>query len=232
MTDVILEQEPVKVAILVPTHETIPAWFAYSLGLAMGYMGKNHPEVDVTLYFSNGTILSEQRTKLAKIALREGAHWTIWLDSDMRFPANTFEQLMSHKAPIVGAGYPTRKIPCIEPTVYGDDGGKFRVYTDESSTGTESVFAMGFGVMCIHREVYEQMPRPWFHIPWDDENEEQECGEDVFFCRKARENGFEVLIDHDLTKDVYHIGVAEFGYRDALSARPFITEIRKNLEGK
>jgi GT2 family glycosyltransferase len=221
--------EEVKVAILVPTRDTIPAWFAYSLGLAMGYMGKNHPEVDVTLYFNNGTILPEQRTALAKMALREGADWTIWLDSDMRFPSNTFEQLIGHKQPIVAGGYPTRKMPAIEPTVFADRESKIRVYTEDDSTGLEPVYAVGFGCVCVHRDVYKAMPPPWFHVPWDEENMRYDCGEDIYFCRKAHEAGFDVLLDHDLSKDVYHIGNAEFGYAYALSARPYIDQLKQNM---
>ena len=221
--------ESVKISVLVPTRDTIPSWFAYSLGLAMGYMGKNHPDVDVTLYFNNGTVLSEQRTALAKLAMLDKADWTIWFDSDMRFPSDTIERLVAHKQPIVGAGYPTRKMPAIEPTVYADREGKIRVYTEKDSTGLEPVVAMGFGCICVHKEVFEAMPPPWFHIPWDEEKMKFDCGEDVYFCRKAGDHGFQIMLDHDLSKDVYHIGNTEFGYGEALAARPYINDLRKHL---
>jgi hypothetical protein len=221
--------EEIKAAILVPTRDVIPSWFAYSLGLAMGHLGKNYPEVDATLYFNNGTLLAEQRSALAKLALKDGASWLIWLDSDMRFPSDTFPRLMGHKVPIVGAGYPTRKMPAIEPTAYTDYECQDRIYTEDDSTGLVPVSAMGFGCICVHREVYEAMPPPWFHIPWDAEKMKHDCGEDIYFCRKAKENGFEVMLDHDLSKEVFHIGNAEYGYKEALAARPYIKELRRNM---
>ena len=35
-------------------------------------------------------------------------------------------------------------------------------------------------------------------------------GEDMYFCREAQKAGFKVYIDHDLSKQVRHIGVLEF----------------------
>ena len=61
--------EEIKVAVCIPAREMSHTWFAQSLALAMGYMGKNQPEVDMRLYVNNGTILSEQRQALAKLAL-------------------------------------------------------------------------------------------------------------------------------------------------------------------
>ena len=37
-------------------------------------------------------------------------------------------------------------------------------------------------------------------------------GEDVYFCTMARVHGFEVWVDHDLSKEVTHIGQFEYGW--------------------
>jgi len=60
--------------------------------------------------------------------------------------------------------------------------------------------------MLIKTSVFESLPQPWFM-----EDPIKEIGEDVHFCNLAREHGFQVFIDHDLSKDVMHIG--EFEYR-------------------
>jgi hypothetical protein len=221
--------EEIKVAVCIPAREMSHTWFAQSLALAMGYMGKNQPEVDMRLYVNNGTILSEQRQALAKLALLDGADWTVWFDSDMRFPKDTIERLLAHAKPIVGANYPTRKMPAIEPTSFLDDENQTRVYTEKDSTGLQPVASTGFGCIAVHRKVFEAMPPPWFHIPWDEELQHYDCGEDIYFCRKARENGFEVLIDHDLSKSVFHIGQIEWGHVEALSFRPRIEQLRPHL---
>lgn len=215
----------VKVSVLIPTHEVIPARFAYSLGLAMGNLGKNHPYVNCSLNMSNGTLLSEMRTQLAKSALLDKVAWTVWFDSDMVFPMDTIERLLAHQQPIVGANYTTRKIPDIKPTAFKDDEGLERVYTEDSSTGLESVSALGFGCVAIHSSVFQEMDPPWFHIPWDEKEKKYECGEDVYFFRKARSLGFDVMLDHDLSKEVSHVGVMEFDYRAAVAARGMIPDI-------
>jgi hypothetical protein len=215
----------VKVAICIPTHEVIPSLFAYSLGLAMGYMGKNHPYVNCSLQMNNGTVLTEMRTMLAKTALLDKADWLVWFDSDMRFPMDTIERLLAHKQSIVGCNYSTRKIPDIKPTAFNSDDGVVRVYTEEHSTGLESVSSLGFGCIAIHKEVFEAIPPPWFHIPWNEKTMKYECGEDVYFCRRAREAGFEVMLDHDLSKEIAHIGVMEFDYTSMLAAKGMVPDI-------
>lgn len=217
--------ESVNVHILVPSREMVHGWFAYSLALAMGYMGKEHPYVDIHLVFNNGTVLSQQRQELAKIAMLGGADWTVWFDSDMRFPKDTIEQLIGHRMPIVMAGYPTRKPPAIEPTQYLDDD-ETRAYTEDSSTGLQPIAAGGFGCIAVHRSVYEALDPPWFHIPWDEESMKFTSGEDVYFCRKARAAGFQVMMDHDLSKRIAHIGSYEFTWREALACREDIEELR------
>jgi hypothetical protein len=219
----------VKVAVCIPAREQVHTWFAQSLALAMGYMGKNQPEVDMRMYVNNGTILSEQRQALAKLALMDGADWTVWFDSDMRFPKDTIERLLAHAKPIVAANYPSRKMPAIEPTTFLDDSSQTRVYTEKDSTGLQAVGAVGFGCIAVHRSVFEAMPTPWFHIPWNEEDQKYECGEDIYFCRKARSLGFEVLVDHDLSKSVFHIGQFEWGHIEALQFRPKIEQLRPML---
>lgn len=218
--------DDIKVHVLVPAREQVHGWFAYSLALALTYVAYNHPYVKTKLVFNNGTVLSSQRTELAQIAMLEGADWTIWFDTDMRFPSDTIERLLAHNKPIVMAGYPTRKPPAIEPTTYADYETQERVYTEHSSTGLQEIASGGFGCVAVHRSVFEAMPPPWFHIPWHEKEMRFECGEDIYFCRKAKETGFKIYLDHDLSKDIAHIGNYEFTYREALAVRPKIEELR------
>lgn len=218
--------ESVNVHVLIPSRDQVHGWFAYSLALAMAYTVKHHPYIDIHLLHNNGTILSQQRQELAKLAWIGNADWTVWFDTDMRFPKDTIERLLSHKYPIVAAGYPTRKPPAIEPTQYLDDETHVRLYTEKDSTGLQEVASTGFGCIAVHRSVYDAMEPPWFHIPWDDEAKCFDCGEDVYFCRKARAAGFPVMLDHDLSKRIAHIGNYEFSYLEALACRDEIEKLR------
>lgn len=215
-----------KIAVCVPAGDMCHTVFAYSLALAIGYMAKNQPDAKVMLYTNNGTVLAENRTALAKLALREGADWLVWFDSDMRFPKDAIERLVAHAKPIVAANYPTRRHPFIETVSFVDDQTQQRVYTTKEKTGLEAVAAVGFGAICIHRSVFEAMDPPWFFTPWDEVLQKWDCGEDIYFCRKARSAGFEVLIDHDLSKDLAHIGSMEWTHTEANTIRPLIPKMR------
>jgi hypothetical protein len=77
------------------------------------------------------------------------------------------------------------------------------------STGLEEVESIGMGVMLISRKVFEKLSEPWFETPWRTDKRGY-IGEDVFFCRKATAAGFKIYIDHDVSKEIGHIGTFEF----------------------
>ena len=222
-------ESDIRVAVLVPVRDQCVSLFAQSLALNIGYIAKHHPEVDACLYFNNGSVIAEQRLGLARLALQDGAHWTIWFDADMRFPKDTIERLLAHKQPIVAANYPTRRMPAIEPTAFVDDESQERVYTLKDSIGLQPVAAVGFGCIAVHRSVFEAMELPWFATPWSEQDMKFECGEDVYFCRKARAAGFQVLIDHDLSKEIAHVGQMEFDSIIASGLRHKVKELKPRL---
>ena len=203
-----------KIAILVPAMDMVHGWFAYSLSLAMTHHAYTNPEDKIALYFSSGTLIQQSREQLAQRALDWGADYTIWFDTDMRFPKDVIASLVKHDKDVVGANYPTRKWPVIEPTAYKDDESLARLYTKEKSTGLEEVSSMGFGCIAVKSGVFDSIPEPWFLIPWNRELNEFDCGEDIYFCRRAREAGVNIYLDHDLSKKVLHIGNREYSYKD------------------
>ena len=211
------EQEQVDIAVCIPARDEVHTWFAYSLTLADSYLAAKYDYVRTHLIISNGTLIQEQRTDLAKKAMQAGCSWIIYCDSDMRFPKNAFEELLKHKKPIVGANYATRKYPFIQTVTYRSDESDERVYTTPESEGLEEVASTGFGLMAVHRMVFEAMEQPWFFVPYDTKNNRFDCGEDIWFCRRAREAGFPVYIDHDLSKAVYHIGTMDWSHNHAVS---------------
>jgi hypothetical protein len=75
----------------------------------------------------------------------------------------------------------------------------------------QDVDVLPHGCVLVHRSVYEKVPQPHYiqdFVP--DMN--LEIGEDIYFCRKARENGFQVWCDHELSKEISHIGIFHFNY--------------------
>jgi hypothetical protein len=206
-----------SVAILVPARDTVMTSFAYDLARAMSFHTATTDD-RVMLYTSHGTLIASQRMELARQALEEKADYLLWLDSDMRFPKETIGHLILRDKPIVAANYATRRMP-VKPVAMMDGGGKIdRVYTGPESQGLEPVDYVGMGVMMVKREVFEKIEAPWFAIPYSTIGNHY-IGEDVFFCRKAKEAGYEVLLDHDLSQHVKHIGTFEYSHEGALAMK-------------
>lgn len=202
-----------SVAILVPARDTVMTSFAYDLARAMSFHTATTDD-RVMLYTSHGTLIASQRMELARQALEEKADYLLWLDSDMRFPRETVGHLMLRDKPIVAANYATRRMPVKPVAMMDNDGEIGRVYTAPDSEGLQPVDYIGMGVMMVKREVFEKVEAPWFAIPYSTVGQHY-IGEDVFFCRKAREAGYEVLVDHDLSHQVKHVGTFEYSHEGA-----------------
>lgn len=210
-----------KVKIGIPARDTVLTGFMHSVAMMLARSAVSGVEVGMTT--SSGTLIADQRNGLAKATLEEGLDWLLFLDSDMIFPSDTLLRLLSHNEPIVACNYTTRRAPA-EPVAFARIGTCEKLWTTQESTGLEPCAAIGLGVTLIHRTVFEQTPKPWFNIPYIPESDGN-WGEDVWFCNQARKQGFNVLIDHDLSKEVRHIGMREYDYMDALVMKDEVTAI-------
>lgn len=192
-----------KVAICVPARDMVSAGFAFDLASMTAYS-----QVPLFMLTSMGTLIVNQRTDLVKNALEEKATHILFVDSDMRFPMSTLERLLAHDKPIVACNYSTRKFP-IQPVAFSNDENWDRVETKPDSTGLEPVASIGMGIMLIKAEVFDKIGMPYFMIGYSQKSHAY-TGEDIYFCRKARAAGYEVLVDHDLSKEIGHTGAIDF----------------------
>ena len=205
----------IRVAICVPAQDFCAVGFAHDLARLAGFMGSTRPDVTVMLFTSRGTIIPQQRTELVKYALQADATHILWLDSDMRFPKETMNRLLAHNESIVGANYSTRRPP-ITPTAAHPN--NVHEYTTPESTGLVEVTRMGMGCMLVNMDVYKKMTAPWFALGYVPSANDF-VGEDVFFCQKATATGFPVLVDHDLSKEIIHLGEFPYQFTHPLLAR-------------
>jgi hypothetical protein len=213
----------IKVSVCMPCQDLVHTKFAHDLTRMVGSTVGTYGNIEIQTLFDQGTVISSQRNALVKHALAYGADWILWLDTDMRFPADTLIRLLSHNKPIVAANYATRRLPCTTVTFRDPKlvDPKDRVYTEEHSTGLEPVGATGQGVMLVKASVYRDLVQPWHNFRWDEQAQDF-SGEDVWFCRLARAKGYEVLIDHDLSKRVQHIGVFAYKHEHAVAHRDLV----------
>jgi GT2 family glycosyltransferase len=204
------------VAICIPSRGEMQIGTAFDLATMCGYdsrFRKGHQSV----YTVNGTLIFDQREKLAQEALKDGADYILWIDADMRFPKNTIERLIAHDKDIVGVNATTRQIPVRATAKNLDADMEKRVnhwipVSSKGKTGLERVTSIGCGVMLVKAEVFKKTPQPWFWfemLPGD-----KLLGEDVYFCVKAYDAGFDTYVDHTLSNEIGHIGSYTFGWHD------------------
>ena len=210
--------EEFNLQVCIPSTDVWDASFAMSLLQMQMQLFETH--VGKRTYFNVnnrlGSMLSLNREELILNALEVEPKIThiLMLDSDMCFPADTAHWLAWRNEPIVLANYVKRVIPTV-PVTRGMDGRLLA--TLDKSTGLEPVKYGGLGVCMVHREVFERVPRPWFHFEWYETPKGKLAmrGEDVYFFDKCRAAGYDVLVDHDLSKHVTHRGSFEYTHRMA-----------------
>lgn len=213
--------KPPKIAVCIPAHDQVATMFAYDLAslvqhTARGPLSSGALE-GMALAFVTGTYVHRARQDLAEYALEIGADYVLWLDSDMRFPRDALIRLLMHDRAIVGINYSARTVPpdftAIKRVADGEDDGE-RCVTGPDSTGLERVDAIGGGVMLVRTDVYRAIAeKPWY---WYDYRDDTHYGEDVYFCLKAKEAGFQPFVDHDLSRACAHIGSIEYTTDHAL----------------
>lgn len=194
----------------------VHADFAMALLGMQNYLLQRPPVEDMqyNIYNERGSLIQLNRHRLVEKALGAGSTHFLFLDSDMTFHPTLFHQLLSHDLPMVGCNYTKRVVPATSNTVTKD--GKMMLTTDEKH-GLEPAESAGFGAMLIKAEVFKAMEPPWFDCVWLTDG--QMVGEDVFFFRKAAKHGFELMIDHDASWHVGHIG--QFEYTNNLCGATF-----------
>jgi hypothetical protein len=197
------------IAVCTPARDMVHTMFTYDLVNMVANHTLNTNDA-ISLKISQGTLIANQRAELCLDAMREKCTHVLFIDSDMRFPQDMIERLLQHDVDIVATNCARRRMPT-GPTaqLYKENGERELVYTMPETTGLQEVGSVGMGVMLIKANVFAKLAEPWFETPWRHDKRGY-IGEDVFFCKKAREAGFKIWIDHDVSKEIGHIGMFEF----------------------
>lgn len=190
-----------RLAIGGPTRDSVPASFAVDLAQLYAKTRERGPWQTVTVGFVASTYIHVGREWFLEASIKQGATHVLWLDTDMSFPPETAVLLAMHHQPIVGCNYPVRQASGLS-TAQREDG--TRIPTTDRSTGLEAVGALGFGVVLMQVDVVADLGRPWFRHGLNDHG--GDIGEDIMLCRALRAAGHTIYLDHDLSKQIGHIG--------------------------
>jgi hypothetical protein len=204
--------EQFNVAVLTPTTGICQMGYAQCMvRLAMYFaqvrVFEDLPEQGLDPYAIAGSAIGANYETMVKRYLEDDrVHWTHFLsvEDDMVFPPDALHRLARHQVPIVGCNYSTNKGERQRFTA-GNNGS--RVITRHDSTGLEEVELLPQGFTLVAREVYETIPRPWYTGGYH---------QDYYFSERARNHGYTLYVDHDLSKQIRHIGPKVYTYEDAL----------------
>jgi hypothetical protein len=204
-----------NVAICTATAGSPKATYTTSLiGALLYYMsvpvsGHESEERGLTYDLLIGSVIITAREQLVEQALAGDATHLLFIDDDMGFKSDCLNIALSRNAPIVIANY-RRKTP---PWTFTARRGKDEIITRPVSPELEEASFGGFGFALIRRDVLEATKRPRFLNQYvEDYGTEkwQYTTEDFAFYEAARAAGFKVLVDHEISRRVWHVG--EFAY--------------------
>lgn len=166
----------------------------------------------IQLHNLKGSILSRSRHKLVENALAQECSHILFLDSDMTFPNYTLHQLLAAGKAIVAANCAVKQLPS-NSTARRDNGKYGEAVLSSGNAGLEKVWRVGTGVMLIKTSVFADLPKPWFPITWNEEQQDY-TGEDWNFCALAEKAGIPIWVDHTLSQQIGHIGSYTYQHTD------------------
>lgn len=154
---------------------------------------------DATPFMARGCDVADNRNKIVAHALDKDYSHILFVDSDMEFNSDTLQRMLVHGKDIVGLAANHRKLP-LESVVKPLDGD----ITKPLPTELFEAESCGTGVMLVKTSVFRKMYFPWFEFSYNTHPVLERIGEDVNFCRKAREHAYKIWVDP--TIPVRHIG--------------------------
>jgi hypothetical protein len=124
----------------------------------------------------------------------------VWIDSDVCWNVEAFEQLISHDLDIVSGMMPIDQQGRISATIINEMGHPTVINALQFMLAADpiQVDGVGFGFLAVRSGVFERMPRPWFKIRQtriEGAMFPVNFGEDYSWCESATEAGFQIWVD-------------------------------------
>jgi len=157
-----------------------------------------------------GSMICVSRNKIAELAIDTKTTHVLFIDSDMVFDDDALLRLLALKRDII-SGLCTMAGEPYSPVVkrLGEDGTYRPIPEVVDGRFRSDVDAVGCAFLLIKTSVFEKLERPYFAMPPYGEGV---MGEDVYFCRKAKEAGYDICVDCSL--EIGHIGEHVFTIND------------------
>lgn len=159
------------------------------------------------------------REYLAEVAIKKECDWCLMIDSDISYPDNLLDILMSRNKDVIGVPYyngvHTSMGTKIVPVLYDYDAktdGWIR-WKKVEQTEPFKVDAMGGGIILVKTAVFGKLKKPYFLFNTY-ANRYHIFPEDVWFCERCREAGIDIWQDPSFGDDVKHWHVYGYSKKD------------------
>lgn len=158
---------------------------------------------DIYVAWREGAYIEQNRTRLIQTAIEQKCEKLFFLDSDIVVEPNVINKLLAHNKPFVGANYNHRSFPLRSNVKFMDASRGEFIAVPELPKELFKCAAVPTGAMLIDIAAVQKIPHPWFDLEYFEDGTLR-IGEDVYFCLKAIEHGYEIWCDP--TIEIGHIG--------------------------
>lgn len=175
-----------KLMIAIPTYDYMHFQFVQCLTKLIRRLDADG--IDFQVIYQGGTLVYVGRDKLAKMAIDQGFTHILWLDSDMIFNEDLLENLMlSGKSFVTGIAHARRAphVSCIFNEIWP---AVDRWEGHDYPKGTFKIGGCGFACVLMETKVAEKV----YTINGTAFFPMKELGEDLAFCKRARDAGIEL----------------------------------------
>jgi hypothetical protein len=159
---------------------------------------------DIYFAYKESSYIEWNRAELIRTAIKQGCEKLFFLDSDIMVEGDVINKLLAHNKPFVGAAYNNRKLPLATNVKLLDERGEF--INDPSLQLPKELFqcaGVPTGAMLIDIPTVQKLPLPWFDLTYFSDGR-LKLGEDIYFCQKLIEHGYEIWCDP--TIQIGHVG--------------------------
>lgn len=216
------ESGRLRILVGFPSPEKIDHRFSECI---LNLLLQNMRHYDLSVTNAVGSRIVMNRNQIVQEAYRFKATHILWIDADTQFPHNALRRLVAHDKDIVCATTSRRIGEDRSPAAYPLD-----VKSIQPMQKLVPMKFVGFPFMLTRMSVFNKIKRPYFAEPprrllgiyeGKDNMSAEEMyydvmPEDEYFCYQAREAGFDILCDMELSMEIGHIGTTVYYIKNPL----------------
>lgn len=164
----------------------------------MWAVGRGAREHRQGIVVAQSSMIVNARNMIVDGARQIGADYLMFFDSDMTFPHTIIDRLLAHGKDIVGCTYVRRGPP------FDNLGHTVRKSDMTAGKGLVEMTHMPTGLLLVKMSVFTSFKQPIFRFEANEETGVTN-GEDMVFSAQARQRGFRLWCDLDLSMECAHL---------------------------